>query len=151
MLSYDIRHLSNNFDRNTISCQILLKFPKRFTFDSFYFLLLFIMNRINGTDGVPLDDCLQQKSGKIFWFFAQKINTSLLFNLSINCKSVIYNKNIFHGNDADWNFIRNYSVKITLPSKSKSRIFDKIFNSKIFSHPELGKITYYQTINWFVE
>lgn len=52
------------------------------------------------------------------------------------------NKNIFHGNGngIDWNFIGNCSVKITLLSKSKSRIFNKIFNSKIFSNPELGKI-----------
>lgn len=52
------------------------------------------------------------------------------------------NKNIFHGNGngIDWNFIGNCSVKITLLSKYKSRIFNKIFNSKIFSNPELGKI-----------
>lgn len=150
MLSYDIRHLSNNFDRNTISCQILLKSPKRFTFDSFYFLLLFIMNRINETVFLWMTVCNRNR-GKFFDFLRKKINTSLLFNLSINCKSVIYNKNIFHSNDADWNFILNCSVIITLPSKSKSRIFDKIFNSEIFSHPELGKITYYQTINWFVD
>lgn len=64
------------------------------------------------------------------------------FSLSTICKFVIYNKNIFHGNNVDWNFIRDCSVKITLlfKSKSKSRIFNKIFNNKIFSNPELDKI-----------
>lgn len=63
------------------------------------------------------------------------------FSLSTICKFVIYNKNIFHGN-VDWNFIRDCSVKITLlfKSKSKFKIFNKIFNNKIFSNPELDKI-----------
>lgn len=74
--------------------------------------------------------------------YGQKTNTFLFFSLSTICKSVIYNKNIFHGNNVDWNFIRDCSVKITLlfKSKSKSRIFNKIFNNKIFSNPELDKI-----------
>lgn len=59
MLSCDTRHLSNNFDRNMILCQILLKSVS--LYDSFYFLIFIMYHRINEIDSAPLDDCLQQE------------------------------------------------------------------------------------------
>lgn len=135
------------------------KILKTFRYMVVLYFLIFIISYINGIDGSfrwLFATKNQQKSKwrffdflkiifhkKLFCMRKKQILFYFIYNFSLStiCKFVIYNKNIFHGN-VDWNFIRDCSVKITLlfKSKSKSRIFNKIFNNKIFSNPELDKI-----------